>query len=253
MTYRPKTILITGATSDFGVAFARKFSNAGAEKIYLHGRNPEKLKCVQDALPCATQALVCDLTDSAAIDEVFGDLSDIDLLINNAGGALGPENAYNADIEDWDKMVQVNVLALTRITRHILPDMVARKRGHVINISSVAGNWPYPTGHVYCASKAFVTQFSLALRADLIGTKVRVTNIEPGMVETDFSLKRFKGDEEKAKSIYANTRPLHVDDIAETVLFASQLPEHANITRLEIMSADQATGPLAVHRENTEK
>jgi len=243
-----KNILITGATSDFGVAFAKKFASAGAEKIYLHGRNAEKLAALQKALPCETEILLCDLSDKQAIDDVFAGLKNIDLLINNAGGALGLEKVYEAKLEDWERMMDANVSSLIRITRHILPDMVTRRSGHVINISSVAGSWPYPGGHVYCASKAFATQFSLAMRADLVGTNVRVTSIEPGLVETEFSLKRFKGDKDKAAAVYADTRPLKAADIAETVFFAANMPEHANITRLEIMSTDQATGPFQIYR-----
>ena len=249
MSYLPKTILITGATSDFGIAFAKKYDASGAEKIYLHGRDEDKLQKLQHMLRCETEIIVCDLTDNAAIDTAFADLKDIDLLINNAGGALGLEKVHEANLDDWDHMIQVNVSALIRITRHIVPHMVERKSGHIINISSVAGSWPYPGGHVYCASKSFVTQFSLAMRSDLVGTKVRVTSIEPGLVQTDFSLKRFKGDQEKADAVYADTRPLKAEDIAETVFFASAMPEHANITRLEIMATEQATGPFTIYRD----
>lgn len=243
-----KNILITGATSDFGAAFAKKFAAAGARKIYLHGRNAEKLAALQNMLDCETEILLCDLSDKQAIDDTFSGLKNIDLLINNAGGALGLEKAYEASLEDWERMIDANVSSLIRITRHILPDMVARRSGHIINISSVAGSWPYPGGHVYCAAKAFATQFSLALRSDLAGTNVRVTSIEPGLVETSFSEKRFKGDKNKAATVYAGTRPLQAEDIAETVFFAANMPEHANITRLEIMATDQATGPFLIHR-----
>lgn len=244
----PKNILITGATSDFGAAFAKKFSEAGVRKIYLHGRNAEKLAALQKDLSCETEALLCDLSDKREIDTVFTGLKNIDLLINNAGGALGLEKVYEADRQDWEQMLDANVSSLIRITRHILPDMVARRSGHVMNISSVAGSWPYPGGHVYCAAKAFATQFSLAMRSDLVGTNVRVTSIEPGLVETSFSVKRFKGDKDKAAAVYAGTRPLKAADIAETVFFAANMPEHANITRLEIMATDQATGPFLIHR-----
>jgi len=172
----------------------------------------------------------------------------MDLLINNAGGALGLDKIFEAELEDLDMMIETNVKALTRITRLILPEMVKRKRGHIINIGSGAGNWPYPSGHVYCGTKAFVKQFSLAMRADLQGTNIRVTDVEPGMVETQFSLVRFKGDAEKANAVYANTDPLQAEDIAETVTWIATLPEHVNVNTIEVMPTKQSFSPLAVER-----
>lgn len=243
--------MITGATGDFGRAFAKRFAAAGA-KLVLHGRNAEKLKALQEELGGKTHALEFDITDKdatiaqiAAIPEEF---RAIDLLINNAGGALGLDKAHEAVLEDWEDMIEMNDKALVRITRLILPGMVERKKGHIINIGSTAGNYPYPGGNVYCASKAFVKQFSLALRADLAGTNVRVTNIEPGQVETQFSLARFKGDAEKALKVYEGTTNITADDIAESVFWAATLPERMNINRIEIMPTTQSFGGLPVER-----
>ena len=243
--------MITGATGDFGRAFARRFADAGA-KLVLHGRNEEKLRALQDEWGGQSHLLVFDVTDKEAtieqIEAIPPEFSDIDLLINNAGGAFGLDKAHESDLEDWEAMIEMNDKALVRITRLILPGMVERKKGHIINIGSTAGNYPYPGGNVYCASKAFVKQFSLALRADLLGTNVRVTNIEPGQVETQFSFARFKGDAEKAKAIYDGTVNITADDIAESVFWAATLPERMNINRMEIMPTTQSFGTLPVER-----
>lgn len=242
-----KNILITGATSDIGKATALRLApDAGC--LYLHGRNRDKLAQLSESLPCETVRVVCDLTDDAAITDRFSSLKNIDIVINNAGGALGQEKAHEADFNDWDVMLQTNVRSLMQITNMLLPEMVKRRSGYIINIGSVAGNWPYPGGHVYCAAKAFVRQFSLAMRADLLGSNVRVSNIEPGAVETSFSLKRFKGDTEKAKAVYENLRALQPEDIANTIAFLMSQPDHVNITSLEIMPTDQANGPFQFYR-----
>lgn len=249
--YVPQTVFITGATGDFGRAFVQQFAALGC-KLVLHGRSLEKLRELTRGLTVPHLAVAFDLRDTAAIARAVKALppeyANVDLLINNAGGALGLEKAQQADLDDWDTMIDTNVRALVHVTRLILPGMVERQRGHIINIGSTAGNYPYPGGHVYCASKAFVAQFSLALRADLAGTKVRVTNVEPGMVETQFSLARFKGDRARADAVYANTAPLQAADVADVVLFAATRPPHVNINRLEVMPTTQAFGPLAVER-----
>jgi 3-hydroxy acid dehydrogenase/malonic semialdehyde reductase len=237
-----KTVLITGATGDFGKAISERFAKAGYSLI-LHGRSPEKLA----ALNAKGETVCFDLTDRAAMEEALKDKK-IDVLVNNAGGALGQDKAQNSALADWEAMIEMNVLGLVRMTHMVLSGMVERQSGHIINIGSTAGNYPYPGGHVYCASKAFVKQFSLALRSDLQGTKVRVTNIEPGMVETQFSLVRFKGDEAKAKAVYANTNPLKPEDVAEAVIWAATLPEHVNINRIEMMPTTQSPGALQVER-----
>lgn len=256
MSYKPKTILITGATSDFGVAFAHRFGALGSNLV-LSARNEDKLTSVIDDLkkqyPDITiTPMLCDMSDSGAICDAFADLDtkaqNIDLLINNAGGALGLEPSHKAILDDWETMIDVNNKGLVVITRLVLEGMARRKKGHIINIGSIAGNYPYPGGNVYCAVKAFTKQFSLALRADLTGTNIRVTNIEPGLVKTTFSEKRFKGDKEKADAVYANTENITADDIAEGVTWVACLPERMNINRMEIMPTTQSFGPLVVER-----
>ncbi|HYC04792.1 MAG TPA: SDR family NAD(P)-dependent oxidoreductase [Azospirillaceae bacterium] len=247
----PAIVLITGATGGFGEAFARRFAALGS-KLVLAGRNESKLKALADDLKVPCHLLAFDVRDrkatEAALSSIPEDFRDIDLLINNAGLALGADPAQNSSIEDWEIMVDTNDKALVVVTGLLLPGMVARGKGHIVNLSSTAASYPYPGGHVYCASKAFVTQFSLALRADLIGTGVRVTSVEPGMVQTDFSLVRFKGDAERAAKVYADTTPLTADDVAEAVFWAATLPPHFNVNRLEIMPTTQGPGALGVHR-----
>ena len=185
---------------------------------------------------------------TTAVRELPDHFSAIDLLINNAGLALGQDPFYEQPHEDYETMMDVNCRGLIHLTRLILPHMTKRRRGHIINIGSTAGNYPYPGGHVYCASKAFVKQFSLSLRADLQGTNVRVTNIEPGMVATQFSQVRFKGDAERADKVYKDTSPLTAEDIAESVCWAACMPEHVNINRLELMPTVQSFAGHPVER-----
>jgi 3-hydroxy acid dehydrogenase/malonic semialdehyde reductase len=250
-SYLPKIVMITGATGGFGAAFARKFAAAGC-KLILTSRKPEKLDKLVATLKVPVHKIIVDIRDRQAIEAAFAaiptDFRAIDLLVNNAGGAFGLEAAQDAILDDWQNMIEANNLGLVTCTHAVLPDMVKRKRGHIINIGSVSGTYPYPGGSVYCAVKAFVKQFSLALRADLTATGVRVTNIEPGMVETDFSLNRFKGDAAKAAKIYEGANALTADDVAETVFWAATQPPRVNINRIELMPATQATGMLAVHR-----
>ena len=251
MSYAPKTVMITGATGDFGKAFVERFAATGSSLI-LHGRNAEKLAALRESLDNPIHTLVFDIRDkeatNAAIRAIPEPFQDIDLLINNAGGAFGLDPAHQANPDDWDAMIEMNCSSLARITRLILPGMVERKAGHIINIGSTAGNYPYPGGHVYCAAKAFVKQFSLALRADLKETGIRVTNIEPGQVETQFSLARFKGDADKAAAVYANTENITADDIAEAVFWSACLPPRMNINRMEIMPTTQSFGGLTIDR-----
>jgi len=256
MSYEPKTVLITGATGDFGRAFASRFAAIGSALV-LHGRNQEKLAAIQAELSAQYDVpihMVCfDVSDAEAIIEQLSSLPDdfkaIDLLINNAGGAFGASPADQSGLDDWLAMVDINVKGLVAVTHEVLKGMCARKKGHIINIGSTAGSYPYPGGHVYCASKAFVKQFSLSLRADTFNKNIRVTNIEPGMVETQFSLVRFAGDQNKADAVYANTTPLTADDVAENVFWAATLPPHVNINRIELMPTRQAPGPLQVDRD----
>ena len=247
----PKTVLITGSTGDFGKALAHRYHEANC-KLILHGRSMDKLEALNQELGGAFHLMLCDLADTntiaAAFSKIPTDFQAIDLLINNAGGALGQDKAQDSNLKDWETMVDINIMGLIRMTHFTLKGMTERRRGHIINIGSTAGNYPYPGGHVYCASKAFVKQFSLALRSDLQGTNIRVTNIEPGIVETQFSLVRFKGDKARADAVYANTAPLQADDVAETVFWASTLPPHVNINRIELMPTTQSPGSLQVER-----
>lgn len=249
--YIPKTVLITGATGGFGTAFAKSFAALGC-KLILCGRSLEKLHALERDLGGINLTLAFDVRDSdamaRAIKNIPPNFADIDLLINNAGGALGLDPAQTSDLDDWDNMVDINIRGLMHMTRLVLPGMVARQTGHIINIGSTAGNYPYPGGHVYCASKAFVKQFSLSLRADLAGTNVRVTNLEPGMVETDFSLQRFKGDAARAAAVYDGAHALQAQDIADMAVFAATRAPHVNINRLEVMPTSQSFNSLAVHR-----
>ena len=251
MSYLPKIVMITGATGGFGEAFARKFAAAGC-KLILTSRKTDKLDALVATLKVPVHKIIVDIRDRKAIEAAFAAIPSefraIDLLINNAGGALGLEPAQEAILDDWQNMIESNDLGLVVCTHCVLPDMVKRKTGHIINIGSVAGNYPYPGGSVYCAVKAFVKQFSLSLRGDLISTGVRVTNIEPGMVETPFSLNRFKGDADKATKVYENANALTADDVAESVFWAATLPPRVNINRIELMPTTQSTGPLVVHR-----
>ena len=216
-------------------------------------RRTDRLQALSNELGAAVLPLALDVTDAAAVTALPGSLpadwQQVDVLINNAGLALGLAPAQKANVADWDHMVAVNVSGMMRMTHALLPNMVERNRGHIVNISSTAATYPYPGGHVYGASKAFVTQFSLNLRADLVGLGVRVTDLEPGLVGgTEFSVNRFGGDTARASAVYAGTVPLTADDIAEAAAWVVGLPPHMNINRMEIMPTCQAPGPLAIKR-----
>ena len=248
-----KCVLITGASSGFGEACARRFAAAG-DDLVLCARRVERLHALETSLSGEGRVYVqpLDVTDRDAVRDLLSALPEpwreIDVLVNNAGLALGLEPAHEVDLEDWETMVDTNIKGLMRMTRHLLPGMVQRGRGHIVNIGSVAGNWPYPGGNAYGATKAFVQQFSRGLRADLLGTPLRVTNIEPGLAETEFSLVRMKGDAAKAGNVYTGTQPLTADDIAEMVYWVTSLPAHVNINALEVMPVCQAWSPFAVDR-----
>jgi 3-hydroxy acid dehydrogenase/malonic semialdehyde reductase len=246
------TILVTGATAGFGAAMACRFVRDG-HRVIAAARRTDRLQALREELGAALLPSTLDVTDAASVAALPGSLpsewQEVDVLINNAGLAMGLDPAHKASIDDWDRMVAVNVSGMMRVTHALLPGMVERNRGHVINVSSTAAIYPYPGGHVYGASKAFVTQFSLNLRADLVGTSVRVTDLEPGLCGgTEFSVKRFGGDVARANAVYAGTVPLTADDIAEAAAWVIGLPPHMNINRMEMMPTCQAPGPLTVKR-----
>lgn len=251
-----KTALITGATAGFGEACARIFI-ANKWKIIITGRRESRLNRLQEELggPARVHTLCFDIRDleqmRAALQSTPDDFKEIDVLVNNAGLALGLEPAHEADIDNWETMIDTNIKGLVYCARLILPVMVRQQQGHIINIGSVAGNWPYPGGNVYGATKAFVKQFSNNLRADLLGTPIRVTNIEPGIAETEFSVVRFKGDEDRARKFYQGTEPLTAEDIAHIVYWVANLPPHVNVNSMEVMPVCQSWSPFAIHRGQT--
>jgi 3-hydroxy acid dehydrogenase/malonic semialdehyde reductase len=248
-----RTVFITGASSGFGAACAQLFAEQG-DRLILAARRAEPLMALRDELAekTAVHAVILDVRKRQAVRAAVEGLPDgfgeVDLLVNNAGLALGLEPAHAANLDDWEVMVDTNIKGLMYCTRFLLPGMVARNRGHIINIGSVAGSWPYPGGNVYGGTKAFVEQFSRNLKADLLGTRVRVTCLAPGMAETEFSLVRFQGDAQRAAKVYAGTEPLTAADVAGIVAWVAGLPPHVNVNSLEVMSTHQAWGPLAVHK-----
>ncbi|KQQ42501.1 NAD(P)-dependent oxidoreductase [Duganella sp. Leaf126] len=245
-------VFITGASAGFGAAMARIFVQHG-HRVLIAGRRAERLQALAAELGDAALPVVLDVTDRAAITAALAGLPEgwrqIDVLINNAGLALGVTPAQQSSLEDWDTMIATNISGLVAMTRAILPDMVARGSGTVINIGSVAGDTPYPGGNVYGATKAFVEQFTLNLRADLVGTGVRATNLAPGLCGgTEFSNVRMKGDDAAAAKVYEGTTPLTADDIANTAYWIATLPAHININRIEMMPTCQGYGPLNIKR-----
>ena len=252
MTTQPGTVFVTGASSGFGTAIARRFATQGF-RVVASARRADRIKALAAELGSAVLPVTLDVRDRSAVAEVVAglpaDFAEIDILVNNAGLALGMGPGQDADLDQWDQMIDTNCKGLTYCTRAILPGMVARGRGHVISLGSVAGTYPYPGGNAYAGSKAFVHEFSLALRSDLSGTGVRVTCVEPGMADTEFSLVRFSGDQQKADATYNGFQPLTADDIAESVYWAATLPPHANINTIELMPTAQSFGAFQVARE----
>ncbi|CAD1796625.1 oxidoreductase [Xanthomonas arboricola pv. juglandis] len=247
-----KTVLITGATSGFGSAAVRRFA-ADGWKIIATGRRAERLDALAADLPAGqVHTAAFDMRDaqalSAAIDAVPAEFADIDVLVNNAGLALGTAPAQQADLTQWQQMIDTNVTALVTLTHRLLPALIAR-RGAIINIASVAATYPYTGGNVYGGTKAFVQQFSLGLRADLHGTGVRVTSIEPGMAETEFTLVRTGGNQAASDTLYRGATPMTAEDIAEQIFYVASLPAHLNINRLEIMPVTQSFAGFQVARD----
>jgi 3-hydroxy acid dehydrogenase / malonic semialdehyde reductase len=248
----PGTVFVTGASSGFGAAVARRFAADGA-RVIAAARRLDRVSDLAAGLGPHVLPLELDVRDSAAVAAAVAGLpaefSEVDLLVNNAGLALGLKPAQDAELDDWDQMIDTNCKGLVHCTRAVLPGMVARGRGHVINLGSVAGTYPYPGGNVYGGTKAFVHQFSLNLRSDLHGTGVRVTCVEPGMADTEFSLVRFEGDRAKADSVYSGMAPMTADDIAETIHWAATLPAHVNVNVIELMPVAQSFAPFRVARD----
>lgn len=250
------TVLVTGATAGFGEATARRFLANGHQVIAL-GRRKERLESLKNSLPADQQnkllTIALDVCDSEKVDHLAATLdpafANVTVLVNNAGLALGLEPAHQAFLSDWDRMIDTNIKGLVHMTRAFLPGMVERKCGHIINLGSVAASYPYPGGNVYGGTKAFVQQFSLNLRADLIGTPVRVTCVEPGMCSgTEFSNVRFKGDDDKAGKVYSGVQALSADDVAEAIYWSANLPSHMNINLVELMPVQQAFSAFNIHR-----
>ena len=248
-----KTVLVTGASSGFGAAAARRFAAAGYQVI-LAARRTDRIATLANELETDCLALTLDVSDREAVMSELTTLPEqfahVDILVNNAGLALGLQSADKAELDHWDTMVDTNIKGVMYCTRAILPGMVERGSGHIVNIGSIAASWPYPGGNTYGGTKAFVQQFSRNLRADLLGKNIRVSVVEPGMCETEFSKVRFGGDNDKAKAVYAGMKPLSGQDVAEIIFWTTQLPSHINVNQLEIMPVNQTWSPFAVHRDS---
>lgn len=245
-------IFVTGASAGFGAAIARSFVKGG-HRVVATARRKDRLEALAAELGDALLPLELDVRDRDAVAAVPtllpADFAAVDVLVNNAGLALGLEPAHRASLEDWQTMIDTNCTGLVQVTRALLPGMVERNRGHVVNLGSVAGRWPYAGGNVYGATKAFVRQFSLNLRADLLGTAIRVTDVEPGLCGgTEFSNVRFHGDEDKAAKVYADVQPLTAEDIADSVYWIATRPAHVNVNTIELMPVAQSFAGLSVHR-----
>ena len=244
--------LVTGATSGFGQAMARRVLKAGG-RVIATGRRVERLEALQQEGGAMLLARPLDLREADAgaklIESLPEEFAAIDIVFNNAGLALGLEPAQRADLAEWEQMIETNVTGLVRVAHAVLPGLVARGRGHIINLSSVAANYPYPGGNVYGATKAFVRRFSRNLRADLRGTPVTVTSLEPGACETEFSQVRFRGDDAAAANVYKGMKPLSAEDVVDTAEAVLRLPEHLNVNTIEIMPVQQAFAPFAMSRD----
>lgn len=250
-----KIVLVTGASSGIGASCAHYFAEAGA-RVILSARRKDKLLALADMLQQKYQAttllLPLDLQQSEAVHDAIkglpADWAEIDILINNAGLSRGLDKQYEAPLQDWEEMIDTNIKGLLYMTRAIAPGMVARQAGHIINIGSIAARYTYPGGSVYCATKAAVKVLTEGLKIDLLGTPIRVTNIEPGLVETGFSDVRFRGDTDRAKSVYSGMTALTPDDIADSILFAATRPAHVNISEIYLIPTDQSSGTLINRR-----
>ncbi|MCO6496455.1 MAG: SDR family NAD(P)-dependent oxidoreductase [Chitinophagaceae bacterium] len=244
-----RTVFITGATSGIGKACAEAFAGAGDDLI-LNGRREERLEAIKkelsDKYSVRILPLPFDVSDKNAVFDAVhnlpGEWKDIDILINNAGLALGKEPFHEAHLHDWEVMIETNVTGLLYVSKAVIPEMIRRNKGHIINISSIAGDFAYQGGNIYCASKSAVNAISSAMRTDMLPHSIKVTNIKPGAVETEFSLVRFKGDTEKADQTYIGFQPLSPLDVAQTILYCASLPEHVCINDLTITPVSQSNG-----------
>ena len=248
-------VLITGASAGFGKALAERLI-ANGHRVLGCARRLDKLNALADTLGEAFLPVVMDVSDTASIPQIIADLpadfKQIDVLVNNAGLALGTEPAHNASLDDWIRMIDTNIKGLMALTHAVLPAMVARDSGYIINVGSIAGSWPYFGGNVYGATKAFVKQFSLNLRADLLGTQVRVTNLEPGNVAgTEFSNVRYHGDDDKAAQVYDGFKTMTGDDIGDILLWLIESPAHINVNRLEVMPVAQTYNGLTIAKQDS--
>lgn len=249
-----KTVLITGATSGIGLGCARKFA-ANGDRLILTGRNEEKLEQIRQELAAQgteVLALAFDVRNreaaTAAIEGLPDEWASVDVLVNNAGLALGLEPEYEGCVDDWETMIDTNIKGLLLMTRLVVPKMVARNSGHIINIGSVAGDAAYAGGNVYCATKAAVKAITDGLRIDVAHTALRVTNLKPGLVETNFSNVRFHGDEGRAAMVYKGIKPLTGDDIADVAVYAANAPEHVQIAEVLILATHQASGSVIIRK-----
>lgn len=250
-----KSVLITGATSGIGEACSKAFAASGYSLI-LTGRSQEKLNALQEQLAkngAKVKTLTFDVRNreetAQALASLTGEWADIDILVNNAGLALGLDKLHEGDFEDWDTMIDTNIKGLLNVTRMVVPMMVERNKGHIINIGSVAGDVAYSMGNVYCATKAAVKALTDGLRIDLVNTPIKVTNVKPGLVETNFSITRFHGNEAQARSVYQGIKPLSGEDIADTILYIANAPAHVQIAEILVLPTHQANG-YTVWRNN---
>ena len=246
-----KIVLITGATSGIGLACARKFA-ANGDKLILTGRNEQRLSEIKKELDAEVITLAFDVRNceeaEKQISSLPADWQNIDVLVNNAGLALGLEPEYEGDLDDWGTMIDTNIKGLLIMTRLVVPGMVKRNHGHIINVGSVAGDAAYAGGNVYCATKAAVKALSDGLRIDVADTAIRVTNLKPGLVETNFSNVRFRGDNERAANVYKGIKPLTGDDIADVAVYAANAPAHVQIAEVLILATHQASGSVIVRK-----
>jgi len=251
MSAPAKTVLITGASSGFGAATARRFAAAGW-RVVVTGRRADRLQALKDELGDKLHVAVFDMRDEAAMDAAIAALptefAGIDLLVNNAGLALGTGPAQTADLDHWRQMIDTNITALTVVTRKLLPTLIARKGG-IVNLGSIAAHYPYPGGNVYGGTKAFVNMFTKGLRSDLAGTGVRVSVIEPGLCESEFTLVRTGGNQAAYDKLYAGAHPIQPEDIADTIFWIATVPPHVNINALELMPVSQTWSALTIHRD----